>query len=155
MLPIITAVLPMVLSLSWAQETPTIKVPVPAEVDAPVPKSGLSTDLFEKDEDEAAPKETKLQKLTAKVKVVREESDGVEVFFEGAKNSGAYFLHRAIPNYRTALKTLEDSRKPQGPSVSVSFTEDKRIKSVEKPATSIKEPPTDPNEKWDFSVPGN
>lgn len=153
MLPIITALLPLLLSLSFAEDS-VIKVPVPAEDPTP-PKSRLNTDLFEADEDEPTEKSTKAASLTAKVKVVREESDGVEVFFEGEKNTGAFFLHRATPNYRGALKTLEESRKPQGPLVSVTYTEDKKIKSVDKKAPSIKEPPKDPNEKWDFSVPGN
>lgn len=157
MLPIITALLPLLLSPSFAEDS-VIKVPVPAASPAeadepPAPKSRLNTDLFEAEE-EPQEKSVKGASLTAKVKVVREESDGVEVFFEGEKNTGAFFLHRATPNYRTALKTLEESRKPQGPAVSVTYTEDKKIKSVEKKAATLKEPPKDPNEKWDFSVPG-
>lgn len=153
MLFIITALLIHPTSPALAQESgekplPTVKVPT----DSPVPKSGLSTDLFEKEEGTAKDEEDHLKKMTAKVKVVREESDGVEVFFEGDKNTGAFFLHRAIPQYAKILKTLETSKKPQGPPVNISYTEDKKIKKVEAQQEQIKSIPKDPNEKWDLSL---
>lgn len=153
MLLLITAFL--FLSPSWVQaqstsdNTPTVKVPA----DSPAAKKGLSTDIFEKDDDEKAEDEDAgLKTLTAKVKVVREESDGVEVFFEGDKNTGAFFLHRAIPHYAKILKQLETSKKPQGPPISVSYTEDKKIKKVDLQKEQIKAVPKDPNEKWDLSL---
>lgn len=133
---------------------PTVKVPVEAPT-APAQKKGLTTDLFEKDEEykEAKDENDGLKSLTAKVKVVREESDGVEVFFEGDKNTGTFFLHRAIPQYAKILKDLEKSKKPQGAPVTISYTEDKKIKKVElKAEDKGKVIPKDPNEKWDLSL---
>lgn len=158
MLPIITALLILGPLTLQAQEptdkapsvTPTTKTP-----DAPAQKKGLSTDLFEKDAgyQEAKDENDGLKTLTAKVKVVREESDGIEVFFEGEKNTGTFFLHRAIPHYAKILKDLEKSKKPQGPPVSISYTEDKKIKKVElKQEAETKALPKDPNEKWDLSM---
>ncbi|KYG65505.1 hypothetical protein AZI86_00035 [Bdellovibrio bacteriovorus] len=136
------------------QPAPTVKVPVESPA-TPAQKKGLTTDLFEKDEDykEAKDENDGLKSLTAKVKVVREESDGVEVFFEGDKNTGTFFLHRAIPHYAKILKDLEKSKKPQGPPVSISYTEDKKIKKVElKTEDTGKVAPKNPNEKWDLSL---
>jgi hypothetical protein len=105
--------------------------------------------------DEEAPEKAKDQRFSAKVRVVREIYDEVEVFFEGAKIKGAYTLPRSTPNYGAALKHLESSRKPGGPSVSVTADEDKRIKAVEIEQGTVSgkggfSVPSDPNAKWDF-----
>lgn len=133
----LTLILTLFLMSDAQAQTPT---PAPA-------KKGPNTNLFEQDPEPA--KAVKTQTLTAKVKVVREESDGVEVFFDGAKNGGTYYLYRSIENYATHLKALEDSKKPQGKPVKVTFDADKRIKSVEK--IKFNDPTSDPNKKWDFN----
>ncbi|UOF01584.1 hypothetical protein [Bdellovibrio reynosensis] len=109
-----------------------------------------NTDLFEKED--SGETQDKSQSFTAKVKVVREESDGVEVFFEGtSKVKGGYMLLRSTEQYAKLLKLLESSKKPKGPSVSVTVNADKHIKKVEK-----KEGgggivvPDDPNKMWDY-----
>jgi hypothetical protein len=164
MISIIAALVLGTTSLSFAQEADeataaaaTVKAQS-QKPGAPSKKSGLSTDLFEREEgDKAAAAEAKEKTFSAKVKVVREESDGVEIFFEGDKNTGTFFLHRAIPRYATLLKYIEESKKPQGPPISVTVDEDKKIKKIEKPSKqdAVRQMPTDPNQKWDFSPVGN
>lgn len=105
----------------------------------------VNTSLYEQDEE---PENEKGKSFTAKVKVVREDSEGVEVFFEGEKNKGSYLLLRSTEHYGKMLKNLEASRKPQGPAVQVFTDADKRIKSVEKSKQSQQE--MDPNKTWDF-----
>lgn len=107
----------------------------------------LNANLFEQEND---PEKDSSVTFTAKVRLVREESDGVEVFFEGEKNRGAYALPRSTEHYAKALKTLEESRKTKGPMVSVTASKDKRIKSVEKSKDTGYVPPSDPNQAWDF-----
>ena len=150
---VITAFLILASSTVWAQEPAPSPRTISIPTENPAPKKGTSTDLFEQDEEYKAEKEDdKLKNLTAKVKVVREESDGVEVFFDGDKNSGAFFLHRAIPHYAKILKDLEKSKKPQGPNVRITYTEDKKIKSVELKTDEGKAIPKDPNEKWNLDL---
>lgn len=148
MLTIILSLL--LLGDAQAQQNPT---PSPTaektpEAKAATPKS-KSASFFEDDEEPVAKTKSSLEKITAKVRVVREDYDGVEVFFEGEKNRGTYFLHRAVERYATHLKSLESSKKPQGPWVTVEFDKNKHIKSVE--LVPINKP--DPNKTWDFSVP--
>lgn len=131
------------LLLGPAQAQTTIKVPVPESVTAPAGKKS-STKLFEEDPEPTKDRNTK---FSAKVKVVREESDGVEVFFEGEKQKGAYYLYRSVDQYGTLLKTLETSKKPQGHLVEVSVDPDRRIKSVQKVEASKKGSASD----WDFN----
>ncbi|WP_374074088.1 hypothetical protein [Bdellovibrio bacteriovorus] len=109
------------------------------------PSKKINTSLYEQ---EPEPEKEKTKSFSAKVKVVREESDGVEVFFEGEKNKGAYMLMRSTEHYAKMLKDLEASRKPKGTAVSVTVDADKRIKTVEK--SKAPQQPTDPNQPWDF-----
>ena len=106
-----------------------------------------NTNIFEKDP--SSESDNSLS-FSAKVKVVREESDGVEVFFEGEKSRGAFSLSRSSEHYGKFLKYLEDSRKVKGGPVSITATADKRIKTVEKSKDTGYIPPADPNKAWDF-----
>ena len=119
-------------------------------------KTVPSTDIYEQESSESTAKS-----VTGKVRVVREVSDEVEVFFEGDKIKGAYTLPRGIEHYGTMLKALEESKKANGPSVTVTADEDKRIKTVELKAAAATASgsassgadikfPTDPNQKWDI-----
>lgn len=107
----------------------------------------LNANLFEKD---PVSESDNALSFSAKVKVVREESDGVEVFFEGEKSRGAFSLSRSSEHYGKFVKILEDSRKVKGAPVSVTATTDKRIKTVEKSKDAGYIPPSDPNKAWDF-----
>ncbi|WP_413584708.1 hypothetical protein [Bdellovibrio sp. HCB274] len=78
----------------------------------------------------------KSESFTAKVRVVRDISDEVEVFFESDKARGAYTLPRKIGSYATVLKVLQDSSDPSGSPVSVTVDSEKRILTVEKKAGS-------------------
>ncbi len=110
--------------------------------DAQAQTSKINTNLYEQ---EAEPEKESNKSFTAKVKVVREESDGVEVFFEGDKQKGAYSLNRSVEHYGKLLKILEDSKKPKGPVVSVTADGEKRIKKVEKAAAPGG---ADPGKSW-------
>lgn len=112
--------------------------------DAQAQTKKLNTDLYEKE-----PEKEKGESFSAKVKVIRDDGDGMEVFFEGEKNKGAYTLPRSAEHYAKMLKDLEDSRKPTGTPVSVSVGAEKRIKSVEKPKANSPIP-SDPNKPWDY-----
>ncbi len=104
------------------------------------------TNLYEQ---EAAKDESKT--FTAKVRIVRDISDDLEVFFEGEVAKGAYTLPRQTKGYAAILKTLEASKKAEGQSVTVTADKEKNIISVE--ASKSKPgfvPPSDPNKKWDF-----
>lgn len=109
-------------------------------------KKKVNTNIFESDSGE------KSESFSAKVKVVREDEEGVEVFFQSEKQKGAYLLPRSAQHYGTMLKDLEASKKPQGGPVSVTVDSDKRIKSVEKGKANDGgfKIPDDPNQKWDF-----
>lgn len=109
----------------------------------------LNTSLYEADSNS---EKDKGDSFSAKVKVVREDNEGVEVFFVGEKQKGAYLLPRSSEHYATMLKDLENSKKPQGLPVSVTVDGEKRIKKVEKGSAAGKgfQVPTDPNQKWDF-----
>lgn len=120
----------------------TFILPGPAQAQS----NKLSTKLYESEP------EVKTEKFTSKVKVIRDDGDGVEVFFISEKQKGAYVLSRSAANYAEILKVLENSRKPKGPPVSVTANGEKHIKSVEKAAAPEGgfKIPDDPNEKWDF-----
>ncbi len=85
--------------------------------------------------------------FTAKVRVVRDIADDVEVFFDSDKARGAYTLPRNAQNYAAMFEALEKSKAPKGPAVSVSADSEKRILSV-----SIQSGPAepDPNKAWEF-----
>ena len=112
-----------------------------------------STDIYEQDAGESTTKT-----VTGKVRVVREVSDEVEVFFEGDKFPGAYTLPRGLQHYGTMLKALEASKKANGPAVTITADEDKRIKTVELKAAASGSSagsykfPDDPNKKWDIDA---
>lgn len=82
-------------------------------------------------ESEAEAEPERVKNFTAKVRVIREDSDGMEVFFESETAKGAYLLPRTLEHYAKMLNDLEKSRKPKGPPVSVTANSEKRIKSVE------------------------
>ncbi|WII73668.1 hypothetical protein QJS83_07245 [Bdellovibrio sp. 22V] len=111
-------------------------------------QSKLNTNLYEQE-----PERDKTKSFAAKVRVVREISDEVEVFFEGDKAKGAYTLPRSAQHYGKMLKDLEKSKKAGGPSVKVTADEDKRIKSVEINESGDTRVPADPNKPWDFGKP--
>lgn len=113
--------------------------------DAQAQGKKTNTSIYEQEAEEP-----KSESFSAKVRVVREVSDEVEVFFEGDTAKGAYTLPRSLQHYGSYLKTLEKSRKPGGPTVSVTADEDKRIKTVEANKAGGFQPPADPNQKWDF-----
>lgn len=117
-------------------------------------RASPSTDIYEKDASENPTKS-----VTGKVRVVRDVSDEVEVFFEGDKISGAYTLPRGVQHYGTMLKALEESKKANGPSVTITADDDKRIKTVELKGASGSAGkgsdykfPTDPNKQWDIDA---
>ncbi len=99
----------------------------PAHAQAKVKK--LNTNIYE-----AEPSAEKPKSFTAKVRVVRDISDEVEVFFDSDEARGAYTLPRKISGYATVLKTLQNSEAPGGSPVSVTADSEKRILSVEKGA---------------------
>nr|BFD63547.1 hypothetical protein BdHM001_22280 [Bdellovibrio sp. HM001] len=116
--------------------------------DAQAQSKKMNTSIYEQ---EVEPE--KSESFSAKVRVVREISEEVEVFFEGDKAKGAYVVPRSLPQYGATLKLLEKSRKPGGPAVSVTADGDKRIKSVEAVQGDKGggfQVPEDPNQKWDF-----
>lgn len=85
-------------------------------------KPGLSTSIYEKDEKKA-------QSFSAKVRVVRDISDEVEVFFDSEKARGAYYLPK---NLAGTIPDLQESQKASGPQVSITADADNRILSVQK-----------------------
>jgi hypothetical protein len=112
----------------------------PAHAQSKVQKR--STSIYE-----AETTEEKGESFTAKVRVVRDISDEVEVFFESDEARGAYTLPRKINSYATVFKTLQESEKPGGPQVAVKADSEKRILSVQKSSSgSKKKNPYDPGE---------
>lgn len=108
-------------------------------------KDKPTTNLYESETEE------KSESFSAKVRVIRDEGDSVDVFFISDKQKGAYSLPRTTPNFAAALKALENSRKPKGGPISITANGDKTILKVEQPAQQKGfQIPTDPNEKWDF-----
>ncbi|GEM_PF-1372508 len=103
----------------------------------------FNTNLYEQ---EPEPEKEDSQSFTAKVKLVREEENGVEVFFEGEKQKGGYSLARGTEHYAKYVKDLEASRKAKGPQVSITADSEKHIKKVELKKGSNQ----DPNKTWDF-----
>lgn len=118
--------------------------------DAQAQSKKINTSIYEQEAESE-----KSESFSAKVRVVREISEEVEVFFDGDKAKGAYTLPRSLSQYGATLKLLEKSRKPGGPPVSITADGEKRIKSVEA-AQGGKggdfQPPADPNQKWDFGT---
>ena len=105
-------------------------------------KSKLNTSLYEAEEGSE-------KSFSAKVRVVRDISDDIEVFFDSDKASGAYTLPRSSEGYAKMLKDLEASKKPGGPAVSITADQDKRIKSVQLSQEKDRGFNKD-NKKWDF-----
>lgn len=106
------------------------------------PALALNTNMFEKDS-------TKSQSFTAKVRVVRDISDEVEVFFDSDQARGAYSLPRNAKEYGAALKLLVDSSKTQGTPVTVTADKDSKvIFTVQKPAAPAA-PALDPVKDFD------
>ncbi len=104
-----------------------------------------NTNIYEQEKE---PEST--QSFSAKVRVVREISEEVEVFFEGDKQKGAYTLPHSLQSFGTLLKVLEKSKKDGSP-VTVVADSEKRIKSVVAQAKPEGyQIPKDPNESWDF-----
>ena len=107
-------------------------------------KSKLNTNLYVAEEGAE-------KSFSAKVRVVRDISDDIEVFFESDKATGAYTLPRSLEGYATMLKALEASKKPGGGTVSVTADADKRIKSVQLNQNKDSEKNlNESNKKWDF-----
>lgn len=117
--------LPLLLTPTFAQSGSSLKPTTPQA--SKVQATKMSRDVFEKEEDP----DKQNASFSAKVKVIRQESDGVEIFFEGTKQKGGYLLLSSKKGYGKMLDALEKSRKPQGPSVSVQADPDQRILAVE------------------------
>lgn len=83
-------------------------------------KSTVNTQVYEKEATD--------ESFSAKVSVVRDVHDEVEVFFDGPKK-GPYTLPDG-PNQGLYMERLEKSKKASGPSVQVTIDND-RIQSVE------------------------
>ncbi|MGZ3774387.1 MAG: hypothetical protein ACXVCY_12580 [Pseudobdellovibrionaceae bacterium] len=117
--------------------------------------------LMSENSQESDSENEKTKNFTAKVRIIREDTDGMEIFFEGDKAKGAYSLPQSVEHYAKKIKDLEESKKPTGPSVSVTVDSEKRIKKVEiqkSSGTNINgfKAPSDPNQKWDFGkIPEN
>lgn len=108
-----------------------------------------STTLYEPEAEPEA--EEKTETFSAKVRVIRDAGESMDVFFISDKQKGAYSLSRSSPQFAAALKALEDSRKPKGGPLSITAKKDKTILKVEPPSQqSGFQVPSDPNEKWDF-----
>lgn len=91
------------------------------------PKAKATTSVYENETESP-----KTKSFAAKVKVIRDETDSVEVFFSGDEAKGAYFLYRNHPHFAEYLHRLEESRKPQGQKAKVIVEdEDKKIVTVE------------------------
>ncbi|QDK38386.1 hypothetical protein [Bdellovibrio sp. NC01] len=132
----LTIILTVVLgSSAHAGDTPAAK-----------PKSQYNANLYEQEE-----KNTD-KSFSAKVRIVRDISDDIEVMFEGDSVKGIYSLSRNRSNFAAMLKALEASKKADGGAVTVTADEDKNIKTVEAAKNTGRTfvPPTDPNKKWDF-----
>lgn len=99
----------------------------PALAENTPPKANASTSVYENETESP-----KTKSFAAKVKVIRDETDSVEVFFSGDDAKGGYFLYRSHPHFAEYLHRLEESRKPQGPKAKViAEDEDKKIITVE------------------------
>ena len=118
-------------------------LPHPSHAQTSSKSKKLNTQLYEQEADTE-----KEQSFSAKVRVVREVADEIEVFFESDTAKGAYSLPRSTPHYATVIKDLEKSRAPHGPQVSVKADSEKRIKSVTLDAAPAKKSknPYDPGE---------
>ncbi len=79
-----------------------------------------STNIYEKDEETKA-----LKTLTAKVRMASEDNGGWSVYFEGDKNSGVFFLSSKLSNFGSFTNLIEESRKPKGPHLKVTYDQDK------------------------------
>lgn len=122
----LTHILLVVFTLpSYAQSSSDLKPTTPQATKIQATK--MSRDIFEKEENP----DKQNASFSAKVKVIRQESDGVEIFFEGTKQKGGYLLLSSKKGYGKMLDALEKSRKPQGPTVSVQADPDQRILAVE------------------------
>jgi hypothetical protein len=84
------------------------------------PKSKAPIQVFEKEDSE--------ETFTAKVSVVREIQEEIEVFFEGNKK-GPYILPDG-PHHGLYMQRLEKSKKSSGPMVKVTIDND-RLQSVD------------------------
>lgn len=126
---------------TYAQSGSALKPTTPQATKVQATK--MSRDVFEKEEDP----DKQNASFSAKVKVIRQESDGVEVFFEGTKQKGGYLLLSSKKGYGKMLDALEKSRKPQGPTVSVQADSDQRILAVE-----VKESESKNDGKIDFGT---
>jgi len=100
-------------------------------------KSKLNTNLYEQENSEST--------ISGKVKTVREVQGDTEVFIDNPKgNSGPYVLPQNFRNRAKALKSLQNSQKPSGGTVTISIDDQQRIKSVEESASSSKSSPDIP-----------
>lgn len=94
----------------------------------------INSNIYEKTKDEKS--------FSAKVRVVREVSEDVEVFFDSDKAKGAYTLPKSMSGYAAALKALEDSKKT-GIAVTVTADDDNRIHAVQAGAAPAAVSPED------------
>ena len=104
-----------------------------------------STNIYEKDEETKA-----LKTLTAKVRMASEDNGGWSVYFEGDKNSGVFFLSSKLSNFGSFTNLIEESRKPKGPHLKVTYDQDKNIESVVKTESPAVNLDINAVKKWDF-----
>lgn len=113
-------------------------------ISGPALSQKASTSIYEQDQES---KKTKT--FTAKVRLASENSDSWNVYFEGEQNKGVFSLSQKHSEFGLYTNLIEESRKPKGPSLSVTVDEDKNIEKMSKSeAPSHQEP--DPNKKWNF-----
>ncbi len=137
------------LILTSQAQSPSSKPTLPTgSSESPKTTAKTGTQVYEEEENSTGKEaDSKLKSLTAKVKVVRDDGEGREVFFTSDKVTGAFYLHRSVEHFGTLIKLLEESKKPMGQSVTIQYDDNQNIKSVKNTEARRNE---DPNKKWDF-----
>ena len=100
--------------------------------DAEAQSKKPSTQMYEA-EPESESESEKTTSFSAKVRLMRDEEEGMEVFFESDKQTGAYLLPKTIEKYGSLIKILEASQKPKGSPVNVVANKNKTIKAIKTP----------------------
>ncbi len=85
-------------------------------------KSKLNTQVFEAEGEQNT--------FSGKVRILRDNTEDTEVFFENKKHPGPYILSEKLPSYGLFKARLQKSKKSGGPAVKVTVDND-HIKSVD------------------------
>ena len=107
-------------------------------------KLASNSNIYEEEKEEK-----KITKFTAKVRTASEDSGGWIVFFEGNKQPGVYSLSSKLSEFGSYTNLVEESRKNNGPELSITADKEKNIESITK-AEKRPQPNFDPNKKWNF-----